>query len=413
MREFFRRTRARDCARFAAAAVLVLAVAAPAAAQTALGRAIEVLGKRGVYAEDSLYACLLDAYYQGISIAQATEDCATKLLEDDGKGIDGGPFGPLDPRVESFFDPYKITAACNAGNADVAAGGQVTVPGGWGEFSWGSGENRMGLPFEASAAFKAYFILEAKEAAEKEASANLNVKAAAANFIAACSTYDDYLIGQAAAAENAAKIEAKKAKEAKEAAEKKAKEDPNKVDPKKKHTTGDETPCEEALDAAREILRECQRTRWQSSECQQLEAGVKGCPDPVLIHVDPEQGYACGLKPDPQALKEAWVAQCEELQRGVDPDTSPCKQPEIDDPGRYIKNNPWLLCDDPAADYEPGSEACTATLVVDRPFGEPDVHQIAVWGLNKLGGPIVVITDRSTPPPPSNGPDPRPGPKDP
>jgi len=384
--------------RAAAIGLILLGTASHARSETALGRAISVLGQRGVYAENSLYACMLDAYYQGLSIQQATESCATKLLEDDEKGIDGGPFGPIGPGAESFFDPFKISASCASGDASIA--GSANHGSGWGYYSWGSGEGRKGMTREESREAKESAIAEARAAhAEAQKAYAAFKKAVLAEDKARDQQADQATLDKLREEAKAATAAAAAAKKAEEDAAKKAKADPNKTDDST-HPTGEVTACEEALQGAREILRECHRTQWQNFECQQLQARTNHCPDPALIRVDPEQGYACGEKIDLEELKNAWVAQCEQLERGVDPDTNPCVPPQVDDAGRYVKTNPGLLCDDPAARYEPGNETCTVTLKMERPFGEPDLHQLIVWGLNKLGGPIIVIHDDTPPPAP-------------
>jgi hypothetical protein len=76
-----------------------------------------------------------------------------------------------------------------------------------------------------------------------------------------------------------------------------AKEEPP-VQPKPKFNTRPvgpgEGPCEQALQTAREILGEIQRTGWRSPDCQSLFAKMKACPDPALIYVDPDSGYWLG-----------------------------------------------------------------------------------------------------------------------
>src|SRR6185295_3964654 len=86
----------------------------------------------------------------------------------------------------------------------------------------------------------------------------------------------------------------KKARDAKDKAAEDAKQDPNKKPKPNTRPVGPgEGPCDEALQTAREILGECQRTGWRHADCQSLLAKIKGCPDPALIYVDPDAGYAC------------------------------------------------------------------------------------------------------------------------
>src|SRR5205809_322994 len=64
----------------------------------------------------------------------------------------------------------------------------------------------------------------------------------------------------------------------------------------------------------------------------------KSCPDPSLIYVDPEEGYSCGQEPNPEEVKAAWVAACEERQRGVGPEANPCVPPTFAyNDARFIK----------------------------------------------------------------------------
>jgi hypothetical protein len=174
----------------------------------------------------------------------------------------------------------------------------------------------------------------------------------------------------------------------------------------KKSGTREPSPCEQALQEAREILYECNRNGWKSSGCQQLQAKLHGCPDPTQIFVDPDAGYVCGGKLDAktkQALKDAWVARCEELKDTVGPEANPCQPPVIDEAGRYIKGNVPDVCKpDPHTHIAPGSEACIVEFEV-HPFGEVNIQKIAVFALNHFGGPIFV-------PPPKGGPTPGPHP---
>ena len=138
---------------------------------------------------------------------------------------------------------------------------------------------------------------------------------------------------------------------------------------------------------------------------------MSGCPDPALILVDPEQGYTCGQKPTREqleALKNAWVARCEQLKRFDPSGPSPCEPPTFDESQRYGYGKIGDVCNDPAAYVDPDNNDCVATFEIQA-FGEINLQQIAVWGLNKLGGPIFVLpprgSDLTTPKPPGPGPE--------
>lgn len=135
---------------------------------------------------------------------------------------------------------------------------------------------------------------------------------------------------------------------------------------------------------------------------------MNNCPDPALILVDPEQGYTCGSKPDAktlEALKEAWVARCQELKRFDPSGPNPCEPPTFDGSQPIGHGRIGDVCNDPAAYITPENNDCVATFQI-KPFGEVNLQQIAVWGLNKLGGPIIVL-------PPRGSDTPVPGPQDP
>jgi hypothetical protein len=160
------------------------------------------------------------------------------------------------------------------------------------------------------------------------------------------------------------------------------------------------------------LLWECHRTNWRAFECQQLNAKMNHCPDPGLILVDPEQGYSCGEKIDKEALKNAWVARCKQLKRYNPDGPNPCQPPTIDNPGRYLKGKgiPNACEPDPQSYVDPYDSSCITEVEI-KSFGEPDLQKILIYGLNKFGGPVVVIPPKDPDPPPIPGPQPRPGPK--
>ena len=253
-----------------------------------IAQADAVRAKVGKLAEDSFYACLLDGYSQGLSIAQVQEECATKLIEDDKKGF-GGPLGEITGRSQSFFDPASVSAAC--GNSGDPTRGQSSGAGyvpGYGYYSWGEETNsERGLSKEESRQQKEELVKEAEaawkkfeELEEKELQAQKAVKDA--------KTAGDQEAAKKAEEERkkASDAAVEQARAAQQAADN-AKADPNAKPKPVGRTVDGETPCEQALQAARELLRECQRTQWKDFRCQQLQAKMNNCPDPALILVDP------------------------------------------------------------------------------------------------------------------------------
>lgn len=379
-----------------------------------------VLTRWGGPAEDTYYSCLYNLWVQGISIKQAKEECDTKLLktseEHRFEEIVGDELAPKD---KPFFDPTKITAACNPGTGGRGQSKNETGKGsieGYGNFSWGRGqrtEDYRGHGFGAGLSEKQSFEkkMEAVQAAEKALKefdkAQQEHAKAAKELEKAKKDGDKQKINDAEVKEKQAKEKLDKAtKEAKEKDDK-AKQDPNNGGVTQ--TTGDISACEEALQGAREVLYECNRNGWKSSGCQQLEARKNHCPDPTMIYTDPEQGYACGIKVDEKALKEAWSARCEEL-KNFGPDGGPCRPPTFTENKKFIKGKIGDICNDPAVRIDPDSSECQATFTITKTFGEPDIQKLAVWGINNLGGPIFVPPDDEPNPRPKPGPEPRPGP---
>lgn len=410
---------ARHC-RSAAALLALLALGSACARPTKRPppeRVREILAKGSPYSESSFYACLLNGYEQGLPLKQIQKDCETKLAIDDGRGFGPAAAGELlgeFAKAGTYFDPGKVTAACHTGDGRVAGGpdarGRViknyldgrSVD--WGDYSWG-GKGQCdskgcykGLTEEESMQQKKQAIDDAdrkiEEYRQKKAEADADPDDAAAA---------------------AAALAAKKA--ASEAAEKAGK-DPNKVEkkdpepsPNVSSSGPDASPCEEALQAAREILGECQRTAWRNGSCQALFAKLKGCADPSLILVDPDAGYVCGEKLDPEAIKNAMVDRCRQLKRPVPGGPDPCVPPDIDPSGRFARtgsSDDW--CHSPLTLVDPEAPECIGTVTVQE-FGTPDMQELLVWGLNKLGGPIVVLPNRHPSPSPKPGPDPRPAPE--
>ena len=135
---------------------------------------------------------------------------------------------------------------------------------------------------------------------------------------------------------------------------------------------------------------------------------MNGCPDPALILVDPDQGYSCGAKVDPEAVKNAWVAKCEQRVKVVPDTANPCSPPTFDSFGRFGKGKMSDICGNPYAQTDPDNDECS-NVTIGKQFGEINIQEVIVVGLNKLGGPIFVIP--KNPKPPRPGADPRPGPR--
>lgn len=365
-----------------------------------------ILAKGGKFADNSFYACLVDGLMQGLPSDQVSELCATQLVEDDGKGF-GGPMGNLGN--EDMFDPGKITAACSSGDPTHSQSSGYGYMGNHGEYSWG-GDSRHFYQYSKEESEKLKNEAIAKADAEDQLFRELEAKAdqAQKDLEDAKKTGDQNAIQQAEKKLKEATEKAINQAAKAEQANKDATADPNRKPPSVARGAED-SPCTQALDAARELLRECNRTGWKDFRCQQLNARMHGCPDPALILVDPEQGYSCGTSPDPEAVKDAWVKQCEQRVKYGPDGSNPCEPPKLEDLGRTGTGKVGDVCNDPKAYINPDNNDCMATLQVDT-FGRVNVQEIIVYGLNKIGGPIFVLPSRN-PPPPQPGPQPRPGPR--
>lgn len=371
-----------------------------------LAEAEQVIIRVGPLAESSFYACLFNAMAQGISLKQAQDDCATKLLEDDGKGFggDGGPLGSFPGRNDDAFDPAKVVGACNAGDPKTGQSLGAQSYGKWGYASWGKEPGLEGLVKEDSMKLKDEAIAEAEAAARE-------FDAAVAKELA--------LLKERKDAENAgneaeakrleeerkkAYEDAQKALEKKKQKDDKAKADPNKSPPLVGRPADGDSTCSLVLAAARELLRECNRNGWKSYECQSLQAKMNHCPDPALIYVNPEEGYSCGEKIDAEAVKNAWVSECEKTVLYGPGGDNPCEPPVLEGSGRVIRTRAGEVCTNPLAHVDPEQAGCYGEIKADT-FGQPDLQEIIFIGLTKLGGPIFVLPP---PPPPRAGGDPRP-----
>jgi hypothetical protein len=398
-------------------------------------QATSQLANGGQTAKDIYYACLLNGLAQGLPLAQIKDECAVKLGKAATRGLPGADEVPergvieipLKPKTKPF-DPSAITAACEAGDGTISqkqthsdkpvmyrgseVGGSVIKVknsemeghgygsyGGYGKTDPEDNVPYQGLSKEESMKQKAEAIKEAKEALEKYQKAQQ----------AADKEQDP---------DKKKQLQAEADKLQKEWTEKheKAHEDPNKKPKGSTQVSQDPSECEQALEYARELLYECHRTQWGSASCKDLEAKMSHCPDPTQIYVDPEAGYSCVVKIDTEALVNAWVASCETLKR-FDPSGggNPCRPPTLDGSGRYVANDPTdAFCKSGPDTYVTpdvgGSTICLRTIDI-KPYGEPDFQKMIVWGLDKFGGPIVVIATKDPKPPsPKPGPEPRPAP---
>jgi hypothetical protein len=387
-------------------AVAVCGTAGAASAGQMRPTAFGVLSKGGQVAEDSFYSCVLNGYALGLSLAQAREECTLRLLEDEKKGFGGG-IGDLPLGSEAFFDPASVSGACNTGDPTLGQTSGSHYTPGHGVNTWGAeSKTEYGLSKEESTLLKrdALAILEnesvkfdqlADKASEKDAAL---MEAKASGDRAAIEKADaEAKAANAAAIEQAGKVLD---------AIRKANQDPNKKPvPQSKPVAGG-SACQNAIDAARELLRECQRTQWKDFRCQGLHARMNQCPDPALILVDPDQGYACGAKLDPEAVKDAWVAKCEQLVKFGPDAANPCLPPTLDQAVRFGQGKIDDICRSPYAQTDPDNDACS-TVTIAEEFGKIDIQEIIVFGLNTFGGPIVVLPKDPLPPPRPGG-DPRP-----
>jgi hypothetical protein len=392
----------------------------------------------GPYAKDSMYACLLDAYHQGISLQQALVICQANMLEDADKGWGNDPWAAVGmPKPNpSTYDPRKVTMACNTGDPRKGAGkggGEPLQEGCIGKCQWvtpnqfegerftygGKGqEGGFGTNEHGGVGVIVYKGLT-EEQATKEKQQALDAEARATKeYQDLVAKQTKELQAQGKKAEDWEKDPAMKA--AREAAakkvddtSKKANEDPNaEVKGGISRPSAEGSACEMALRGAREFLRECNRSGWKSNECQTLLAKMKGCPEPAYIYVDPDSGYACGVKADMETLLEAWRQQCEKLKRPNPGGPNPCDPPRVEGNGRMLverENGGTDICKSLVAHIDPESPECAGTVTVQR-FGEPNISELLVFGLNKLGGPTFVIPvgPGDTPPFPGPKPDPKP-----
>jgi hypothetical protein len=86
---------------------------------------------------NAYYACILNDRAQGLSLAQAQDDCLIRLQKDTTKRSDN-PLDALGLAAKPFFDPAKIVANCTAGNSRVSQSSGYQPTPGWGEYTWGA-----------------------------------------------------------------------------------------------------------------------------------------------------------------------------------------------------------------------------------------------------------------------------------
>ena len=387
-----------------------------------------ILQRGAPWAEDTFYACLLNGLAQGLPFKQIQDDCETKLTFQDkggfGKGDILGPFA----RGGKPFDPASLSGSCHTGDPRIAGSKVESTrvihqdPYGnlgyqnYGNYSSG-GEGKCGANF-------CYKNLSEDEARQQKLDAIREFER----------LYDEWKAADDAAkadSDNAAlQAAAAAAKEAAEQALKEAQADPNKkqkdpssmpvagagggttgtTDPSPGRTTTEESDCEAALREARELVTECHRTGWHSFACQQLWAAIHWCPNPATIYVDPDAGYACAAPVDPKTVRDAWVEKCRELKRPTPGGPDPCEPPEVGRFGRFVtRGNPRDICTDPRVRIDPYSPECIGELKI--PSFAPDIGELVVWGMNNLGGPIVVLNTKNPDPKPGPpGPEPTPAP---
>jgi len=408
----------------------------------------EAFAKGARYATDSMYACLLDAYHQHLSLQQALRVCQLNMLEDADKGWGNDPWAAsgMPKPNENTYDPAKVTLACSSGDPRKAQGGGGSKSGNEplqegciGKCVWqapnqfsgdkftfgGKGqEGGFGTNEKGEVGVIVYKGLPEEEAAKQKQQALDEEAKAIREYQDLVKEQTKQLEAQGKKSDDWEKDPAMKA--AREAAQKKVDAASKKADadPNAEVKGGISRPtpeggseCEQALQEAREFLRECNRNGWKSNECQTLFAKMNRCPEPSYIYVDPDSGYACGIKADMGTLLEAWRQQCESLRRPNPDGPNPCDPPRVEENGRVLRNrpdSPGDICHSLVAHIDPDSEECAGVVKVQR-FGEPKITDLLVFGLNKLGGPTFVIPvgpktggdDSPTP----GGPKPRPDPK--
>ncbi len=190
--------------------------------------------------------------------------------------------------------------------------------------------------------------------------------------------------------------------------EQERREETNVSVPDTKKRTAEGGSCADAVYAAREFVRECNRTGWRATGCQQLIARMNACPNPTQILVDPDQGYACGQAGDPKAVADAWSQKCAQVTTPGPDGRSPCAPlTQLGGDPRVFGAGAQSLCANTKAFIDGGSDMCYVAMDARNPLTKSIEQYIAIIS-KKVGGPIIVLP---IPRPRGAGPDPRPGPK--
>lgn len=168
---------------------------------------------------------------------------------------------------------------------------------------------------------------------------------------------------------------------------------PPKTDGGTKREAGAST-CAAVVEEARPLLSECQRTAWKSAQCQSVRAEAKQCPDPSLIYVDPQQGYACGESVDAEAARRTYETLCRRTVRPVPGGPDPCRPGDPLGAGMvYPGPPPDDLCVDPRAQDagRTDGEECLAVYEPGNPVPGMTPQQLLVWAQSRFGGPVFVL----------------------
>lgn len=419
-------------------AVLAMAFLLPlsAVAQTAYikgqqEKIMRALLEGGPFAEGSYMECVNTNYRLGLTVEQVIDVCGVRMDSDllEGYGSSDTINAVLDGTGIDAFDPGSVQASCSTGDPTLSQSK------GDGKPLWGSkptaslfSPDKKGVPHAGDIPLlqKDRFGYPVTDSNHKPTHLYGNYSWGGKGTTAydadgkVVGTYK----GLTSAESEKLKVDAlaklavaKKQYENGEisfselaAAEKEAEADPNiqPISPDNSKASED-SMCSTVLNSAREALRECNRTGWKATQCQQLNARMHGCPDPTLIYVDPESGYACGAKVDPQLVIDAWVEGCKAVTL-PGPDSDPCGPPKVNERGQIAWSSQKDICNNEIAYVgDPEQAGCIGTLKVNN-LVEQNVNELILYALNKLGGPIVVLPIRD-PPPPGVGPEPMPGPK--
>lgn len=372
-------------------------------------------------AQPAYLACVQDAVKQGFAPQTAALDCATNLMEDVAQGL-GGETIPGFDEAANHFDPGSIVAACASGDPAVSQTGSTnwkkepvhqyawsTVQpdkiildmdknpvSEYGNFSFG-GDPSKGVDKDGGSLEKGEDVYHYQGMSPEESKKAKEESVGKAE--AAKAEWKD--------AEAAAKADPKNKDKQDKAgkaflkyltASEEASKDPNLKPHSNSRTVGDSSVCEEVMQTAREMLRECNRNGWKSSGCQVLHARMHGCPNPTQILIDPDAGYVCAAEIDPKAVADAAQMRCEQLTTPGPDGGTPCVPPKVSENGGYIDGEEsGDVCADPRAYVDPESGICVRQMEL-HPFGQPDINGIIQICLGKFGGPVINIPTTNPPP---------------